>query len=176
MLPIPLAYLEEDGARWINHPAGLDLAAIPFPDTLLENIDIKIIEDRWITQPKIMKDSEVVHLGFPEQDHANYEDGTPASFLVGIPGKIVGFQPLSFQMKTAGAPGANGGPVFLKREGTSPLLIVLATDIKLVGKPTRPDESESLNETFALPISLIKDILESEAIVEQCMRLGFLQQ
>jgi len=172
VLPIPLTSLKEAGARWIHHPAGLDLSAIPFPDGILENLDVKIIgEDRWVTQIKIQKDS-VVHLGFPKQDHANYKDGTPASFPIGMPGKIIGFQPLSIQMKTAGAHGASGGPVFLKREGTSPLLIGIATNIKLIGKPTRPDEGEPLHETSAFPISLIKDILESKEMVKQCTRLG----
>jgi len=174
MLPIPLAALEEAGAKWIPHPAGLDLAAIPFPDALLKRLDVRIIgEDHWVTQTKIMKNSEVVHLGFPEQTHAYYEDGTPAPIPIGMRGRIIGFQGLSIQMKTAGAPGASGGPVFLKREGASPLLIGVATNIKLIGKPTRPSEGKPLHETSTLPISLIKDILESKEMVEQCKRLGF---
>ena len=171
---IPLESLKEAGAVWISHPADLDLTAIPFPDTILEKLDVRIVaEDHWVTQGTIEIGSDVAHLGFPKQAHANYVDGTPALFPLGMPGRIIGLQPLSIQLKTDGAPGASGGPVFLKREKITPLLIGVATDIKMMGNPARPDKGKPLQETSALPISLIKDILESTEMVEQCEKLGF---
>jgi len=84
----------------------------------------------------------------------------------------MGFIAFSIQMKTAGSSGARGGPVFLKRKDHPQLLIGVAIETKVLGKPSRPYQSEYLNFATALAISLTMDIFESEAIMEQCVHLG----
>ncbi len=171
---IPINSFEDLGARWVHHPACLDLAAIPFPDSILEKLDVKIFgEDHWVPQDTISKGSRIVHLGFPEGHHVNYENGTSALGPIGMPGTIIGFQGVSIQMKSDGAPGASGGPVIIDREGSPPLLIGVATTYVLRGQSTRPEEGEPLHITSALPINLIRVILESQTMETQCIRLGF---
>lgn len=163
--PIPLRALEEEGIGWVHHPHGFDLSAILFQTHILEELEVRCINEKyWITQPTLSIGMEVKHLGFPDKDHANYLDGRIAPFPIGMKGEIIDFKGFSIHMKTAGGPGASGGPVIIRKENDEPHLVGVVTDIRLYGQKTRPSEAIRLNETVALPISLVKDILESYSV------------
>jgi len=160
----------QTGLKWIKHPAGLDLAAIPFhlPLSLVKQLDVlSIKENQWTPQSKIKVGDEVAHLGYPQKGTSVYSDGAPSTFPQGMPGKIIRLNPPYFIMRTAGAHGASGGPVFLRRESNPASLVGVVIEAKTFGKPSRPDEFEYLNETKALLISLTKDILETEEMRKQ---------
>ena len=162
--------LQETGLRWIKHPAGFDLAAIPFllPPSCAKELDVlKITEDFWTLAPQIKVGYEIAHLGDPEKGTSIYSDGSLSIFPQAMPGKIIRFNTCTITMRTAGAHGASGGPVFLRRNNSSPYLIGVVTEATMFGKPTRPAESEYRNETKALVASLVKDILESEEMKQQ---------
>ncbi len=74
-------------------------------------------------------------------------------------------------METAGANGASGGPVFLRRE-KCPSLIGIAIEARKIGQKTRPWEAVYCDKTTALVISLIKDVLESEEMNTQFLQFG----
>jgi hypothetical protein len=162
--------LAQTGLRWIKHPAGLDLAAIPFhlPLSLVKQLDVFAIkEDQWTPQSKIKVGDVVAHLGYPQKGTSVYSDGAPSIFPQGMPGKIIRLNPPYFIMRTAAAHGSSGGPVFLRRENNTPFLIGIIVEAKIFGKPTRPEEFEYLNETKALLVSLTKDIFETEEMRKQ---------
>lgn len=161
-------FFEKRGLRWIEHPAGLDLVAIPFPPEPLEDLDVHIVEEEvWVSPPRIKVGSHMAHLGFPDKKYAKYTDGTPAPFPVAMPGIMHDYKGLAFKMKTLAGYGASGGPVFLKREGLNPLLVGVVIRTKVLGKPTRQNGNIYLNETTALPINLLKALLNSDAMIEQ---------
>jgi len=70
-------------------------------------------------------------------------------------------------MRTAAAHGASGGQVFLRKKNNTPFLIGIVVEAKTYGKRTRTEEFKYLNETKALPISLTKDIFETEEMRKQ---------
>ena len=162
--------LQQVGLRWIKHSAGLDLAAIPFhlPLSFVKELDLRsITEDQWTMPPKIKVGDEVAHLGYPQKGTSIYLDGSPSTFPQAMPGKIIRLNSPYFVMKTAGAHGASGGPVFLRRENNSPCLIGIVVEARMFGRRARPEEVEYLNETKAVTISLIKDILEAGEMKKQ---------
>jgi len=167
---ISSSFLQQAGLKWIKHPAGFDLVAIPFhlPLSLVRELDVlSITEDKWASQPKIKLGDEVAHLGYPQKGTSRYCDGSPCIFPQGMPGTIICLDGFEIIMRTAGAHGASGGPVFLRRENNSPLLVGVVTKENVFGQQTRPTEAKYLNKTTALIASLIKDILESEQMKEQ---------
>jgi hypothetical protein len=170
VLGVSSSCLAQTGLKWIEHPAGLDLVAIPFhlPLSVVEQLDVlSIKEDQWTPQPKIKVGDKVAHLGYPQKGTSVYTDGARSIFPQGMPGKIIRLSPLYLIMRTAAAHGASGGPVFLRRNNNTPFLIGIVVEAKIFGKPMRPEESEYLNETKALPISLTKDIFETEEMRKQ---------
>ncbi len=124
-------------------------------------------EDKWTSQPKIKVGDEVAHLGYPQKGTSIYFDGSPSAFPQGMPGKIIRLNSPFIIMKTAGAHGASGGPVFLRREDNPPSLIGIVIRARMFGRLTHPEEIEYLNETKALIASLMKDILEMEEMRKQ---------
>jgi len=164
------SYLGQAGLRWIKHSAGFDLAAIPFhlPLSLVKELDVWLItENQWTLQPKIKLGDEVAHLGYPQKGTSIYSDGSPSTFPQAMPGKIIRLNPPYIIMKTAAAHGASGGPVFLRRENNTPCLVGIVTEARIFAKPTRPEEAKYLNETKALNVSLMRDILEAEEMKRQ---------
>ena len=158
------------GLNWVNHPADLDISAIPIPFHLsvLKDLDIiSIPENLWVNQLTLKVDSEVAHLGFPERGSSLYQDGSLSFFPMAMPGEIFKIKRPEIWVRTAASQGASGGPLFLKRSNNTPLLIGIITEAKAHGIHTRPDELEFLEEkTVGLFISLVKDIIESPKMVE----------
>jgi hypothetical protein len=164
------AYLQQTGLKWIKHPVGFDLAAIPFhlPLSLVKELDVlSITEDKWTPQSKIKVGDEVAHLGYPQKGTSIYRDGSPCIYPQAMPGKIIRLNQSDIIMKTASAHGASGGPVFLRRENDSPCLVSIVTEARMFGKHTRPAEAAYCNETRALIVSLVKDILETVEMKKQ---------
>lgn len=167
--------LQQVGLRWVKHPAGLDLASIPFllPRQLVEKLDLHLItEDKWTPQARVKLDDKVAHLGYPERGSSNYSDGSPSLFPQAMPGKIIQIKPPFIVMETAGAHGASGGPVFLRKENKSPFLVSVVTEERMFGRPTRLMEAKYCNKTTSLTTSLLKDIFESREMKEQFDRFG----
>jgi hypothetical protein len=165
LITVSTSLLEKAGLAWVRHPAGIDLAAIPFhlPLAIVKELDLlQITEDKWNPQPKIKIGDPIVHLGYPQRGTSNYLDGSPCLFPQGMPGNIIALNSYTMTLRTAAAHGASGGPVLLRTESSGPRLIGIATEAKMAGQPTRPFEAVYLNETKATVISLIKDILESQ--------------
>ena len=91
-ITVSTAFLKRGGLRRIKHPAGLDLAGIPFhlPLSIVKELDlVKITEDKWTPQPKIKLGDEVAHLGYPHRGTSNYLNGSPCLFPQAMPGKII---------------------------------------------------------------------------------------
>jgi len=167
--------LQQVGLSWVKHPAGLDLASIPFLLSLqlVEKLDLWLItEDKWTPQAEVKLDDKVAHLGYPERGTSNYLGGSPSLFPQAMPGKIIQINHPDIVMETAGAHGASGGPVFLRRENKSPFLVSVVTTAIMFGRPTRPMEAEYCNKTKSLAVSHLKDILESGEMKEQFDRFG----
>ena len=152
--------LHQIGLDWTKHPAGLDLAAIPFcTESLQRDLDVFLLaEDKWTFRPFSVND-EIVHLGYPDKGTSNC-DGSPWVFPQGMPGNIIHVNSFDFNMKTSGVHGASGGPVFLKTKENKPHLIGVVTETELLGYITK-----------ALCISLVKDILDTDAMKGQLMKL-----
>lgn len=85
---------------------------------------------------------------------------------MGMPGNILSIQPPNIITKTAGAPGASGGPLFI-RKPYSAILCGVAISVKMFGNPAYPDRAENREETTSIMISLVKDILESDEMKNQ---------
>lgn len=169
-LGVPTSEFERVGLKWIEHPAGLDLVAMPFhlPLNSVEELDIiQIPEGAWLDQPDLKEDDDIAHLGYPEKGTSIYTDGTSASFPQGMPGKIISIGEQHIEMETASARGASGGPVFLKAHIDNPTLIGVAISTRMYGNPARPDQAIYFNKTTALTISSIKEILESDEMIKQ---------
>lgn len=167
---------QQAGLKWIKHPAGLDLAAIPFhlPFSPIKELDLWLpTENKWTPLSKFKVGDTVAHLGYPEKGTSNYTDKSRSTFPQAMPGKIIRLnqQPYII-METAGAHGASGGPVFLKRENKSSCLIGIVITATKYGKHTCPNEGKYLNETKALVISLIKDVLETEEMQRQSSNIS----
>jgi len=173
VLSVCTSALEQAGLKWIEHPADCDIAAIPFhlPLRIVNVLNIKLItEEKWIIQRKFKEGSWIAHLGFPDGGTSNFSDGSSSVFPQAMPGKIMKIMigtRARFVMETAGTFGASGGPVFLREENNTFSLIGITIKETMLGKHTRPSEAEPLNKTTALPISLVKDIFESEEMVKQ---------
>jgi hypothetical protein len=160
--------LQRGGLGWLMHPGDLDLAAIPFygPAKGIDSLDfMMILEDKWATQPIVKVGSRVVHLGYPEGRSLPYTDRKRSPFPLGMPGKVIKLDRQFIVMETVGLPGASGGPVFMKSDN-KPHLIGVTIEVKAFGKRTRPGGAAFLNKTKALPISLVKDILDSQEMKE----------
>lgn len=174
VIPISSSNFEEMGLSWVKHPAGIDLAAIPFllPLSVLKKLDLfYITEEKWSPQALFKINDDVAHLGYPEKGTSNYADGTRSLFPQSMPGKIIQIKSQHMIMETAGTYGASGGPVFLNRNQT-PFLIGVVTEEKMYGLRTRPEEAVPCNKTKFLAVSLLKDILEGKEIEEQIHRFG----
>jgi hypothetical protein len=172
---VSFSAFQKAGLSWVKHPAGLDLAAVPFllPMSLVEQLDLWLItEDKWTPQDTVKLGDRVAHLGYPERGTSNYSDGSPSPFPQAMPGKIIQLNLPYIVMETAGAHGASGGPAFLRRRNKSPFLISVVTDAVMLGRATRPMEAEYSNKTKSLVASLVKDILESEKMGAQFGRFG----
>jgi hypothetical protein len=170
LVSVSSSQLQQAGLHWIKHPAGLDLAAIPFllPPSILSELDLlKITEDYWALQPNIKVGDEVAHLGYPEKGTSKYTNRSPCPYPQAMPGKITGFRQTNILMETASAHGASGGPVFLRRENKSPCLVGVVIEARMKGNHTRTAKAEYLNVTTALVASLIKDIMETEEMKKQ---------
>lgn len=170
VLCVSSSQLQQVGLKWIKHPAGFDLAATPFhlPLSRVRELDVTpIVEDQWNTLPKIKVKDEIAHLGYPEKGTSRYLDELPCLIPQAMPGKIIQINRFGITMATAGAHGASGGPVFLKRQSNNPRLIGIVTDATVYGKSTRPAEGEYRSKTKALVIWLIKDVLESKEMKKQ---------
>lgn len=168
IVSVKTSLLQGVGLDWIKHPANLDLAAIPLhiPLTLVKDLDIYLIrENMWSNAAKISVGNEVAHLGYPQRGTSNYSDGKKSGFPQGMPGKIIGLGNLKIVTETAAAHGASGGPLFLKKDDGMPHLIGVVVSTKVLGNPDKP--KEYLNETTSLPISLVKDIFESQEMKKQ---------
>lgn len=155
--------------KWIKHPAGLDIAAIPFylPPELEKEIDFFPIPEAQWTHPKIKIGDWVAHLGYPLTGTSNYLNKTPCYLPQGMPGRIIKCPKPYLIMKTASAHGASGGPVFLKVDNDKPYLIGVVIEARMKGNPLGIAKVQYLEETTALFATLIKDILESDEMVSQ---------
>ena len=171
LISVSSSQLQQEGLRWIKHPANLDLAAIPFllPPLFLRELDLlKITDDCWTLQPNLKIGDEVVHLGYPEKGTSNFIDRSLCQLPQGMPGKIIGFKDrINIIMETASAHGASGGPVFLRRANKKPYLIGVVIKGRVKSNHSCIAEVEYLNVTTALVASLIKDIIETEEMKKQ---------
>ncbi len=175
VIGVPLSTLQEVGLNWVKHPEGFDLAAIPFllPIQLVKDLDVWLIaEDKWSTPTELKLGAEVAHLGYPEKGTSNYSNGAPSPFPQGMPGKIIEINNSWIVMETAGAHGASGGPAFLRTENSNPLLIGVVTTAVMFGISTRPMEAVYCNKTKSLPVSLLRDIFESDEMKTLFSRFG----
>lgn len=89
LITVSTSFLQKAGLKWIKHPAGIDLAAVPFhlPLPIVEELDLlKITEDKWNPSPKIKVGDYIAHLGYPQRGTSNYLDGSPCLFPQGMPG------------------------------------------------------------------------------------------
>jgi len=161
---------EKMNVKWILSKEGHDIAAIPcrIPRNKRELMEKEIIlEDYWNKPFGTSTDSTVAHLGYPLQDTAGYEDtGQPAIFPLGMPGNIMEIDKNKIIMRTAGAHGASGGPVFQKREGNIPLLIGVTIKTRVIGHP-EIGQGEYRNITTAIMIKELVSVLESEEMKKQ---------
>lgn len=147
------------GVRWILHPEGLDLVAIPFVST--QDFDVMPIDEQyWNLSPTIELGDCITHLGYPDKQHANYSDGTLAFYAVEMPGKIIETSQDFISTRSAGLHGASGGPLFLRRKGKSPLLIGVITTAK-------KKKNEFLYKTASISILNIIVILDSVEMKKQ---------
>jgi S1-C subfamily serine protease len=170
LITVSTALLQRAELRWVKHPAGIDISAIPLhlPLSIIKELDlVKITEGNWNPQPKIKLGDPVAHLGYPQRGTSNYLNGSPCLFPQAMPGNIIALSGYEMTMRTAAAHGASGGPVLLRTDNNGPKLIGIVTQAKMKGQPTRPSEVQYCNETKAIIVSLIKDILESEQMKEQ---------
>jgi hypothetical protein len=165
---------QQVGVQWVKHPLGLDIAAIPLalPLQLVKELDLGYMtEEKWTPLTNISLGGWVAHLGYPERGTSRYSDGSPCILPQAMPGKIIKVNSKDVIMETAGANGASGGPVFLRGE-KGPSLIGIVIEARKFGQRTRPWEAQYCNQTKALVISLVKDVLESEEMNTQFLQFG----
>lgn len=151
----------ELGLKWIYHPDGLDLAAIPF--RILKNFDfIYIDEEMWNIKYSYKIGDHVAHLGYPNGDHANYTDGTQAFFAIAMPGEIINIDESRITTRSDGEGGASGGPLFLSRgESISPVLIGVILEAVL------NHSGQYTYKTKSLPIRNVIKIFETKEMINQ---------
>lgn len=149
------------GLKWIYHPDGLDLAAIPFQVGTWMDV-VSVDEMYWNTSASFSAGDIIAHLGYPEMRSSDYLDGSPAFFAVSMPGKILEIQENSILTQTSGLHGASGGPLFLK-----PARIRYPSLIGVVIAARINSQGQYLQKTTSIPIQNVLKILEHEKMREQ---------
>jgi hypothetical protein len=175
IVSVSSSYFQQAGLKWIKHPGGLDLAAIPFylPFSLANELELwPVPEDQWKFKT-IKVGDEILHLGYPEKGTSRFTDGKPCIFPQAMPGKIISIENECIVMETAGAHGASGGPVFLKRKNANPHIIGVVVTARKYRKSTRSTKTTYLNRTKALHVSLVKDILDLEEMQKQSSNISY---
>lgn len=152
------------GLKWGYHPDNLDLAVMPFAVPRNSKI-MPISECYWNVNPDLKENSEILHLGFPHKEHADFTDGTSGFFPVMMPGIIIGKNGNNIITKNAALHGASGGPLFLK-QGRTPFLIGVAIKSKVLLN------GKYRYTTTSVPIANIIRILDSEQMKEQVNSLN----
>ena len=146
--------------KWINHPDdSIDISAIPF--TVKDYMDINVIpETSWNLPCSLKPDDKIIHIGYPEQIGASYADGSLGYFPVALIGTVMFYNSEKIVTHTNGQGGASGGPLFVRTNSNIPQLIGIVYR-------SVPTSNPKQNKTSSLPISLIKDLLESEQMKKQ---------
>ncbi len=166
---ISLSEYQQGRFKWVKHPANLDITAIPFEHCLQKELDLFYVNSGCIQNNLKLKDW-VAHLGYPLKGTSNYLNKSQCFIPQGMPGPIIEFKRVEgkFIMHTASAPGASGGPVFLRGEDKKAHLIGVVTEARMTGNHLHNNHgAQYLEITTALFASLIKDILESDEMKKQ---------
>ncbi|MGY5147889.1 MAG: hypothetical protein ACW9W4_07820 [Candidatus Nitrosopumilus sp. bin_7KS] len=147
--------------NWVHHPDNLiDISAIPF--TVKDYMDIHVIcESDWNIPYSIEPNEKIIHIGYPEQLGATYADGALGYFPIPLIGTVMFYDSDRIVTNTNGQGGASGGPLFVKSKSNFPQLVGIVKSV--------PTLNPKQNKTLSLPISLIKDLFESEPMKKQVL-------
>jgi hypothetical protein len=163
--------LELFGAKWMSHPEGLDLIAIPLllPKRLDDKIrNRRIVVNSKLDPSKIKMGAQVKHIGYGgKMTGKNKKTGE----LLGLPGAAFGTYESGTQkiikIRSACIEGDSGSPLFLNRGKGISIIGVLVR-----GKPLKQEEIQTTNivgNTTALPIEHIFKILNSKQMKAQVL-------
>jgi len=147
------------GLKWVYHPSGLDIAAIPFPIKPFMDV-VAIGEKYWINAYKVPTGEIVAHLGYPLGLSSQYIDDTPSFFARVMVGNILSADIHHIITKSPGAPGASGGPLFMKENSNSGLLIGIVIKEGFLNRTF-------VDKTISLPIYEVEQTLKSKKMQEQ---------
>jgi len=147
------------GLKWIYHPSGLDIAAIPFP--IKPFMDVAVIEEKyWINAYKVPTGEIVTHLGYPLGLSSQYIDDSPSFFARAMIGNVLTANTQNIITTSPGAPGASGGPLFMKENSTSGLLIGIVIRAGVLNRTF-------VDKTISLPTYEVEQTLKSKEMQEE---------
>lgn len=160
------------GVRWIPHPDGKDLTAIPLilPKRVDDKIRNRRIVRRTVLEPsRIRNGAQVKHIGYGgKMTGKNKKTGE----ILGMPGAAFGVYEFGtrelIKVRSACLEGDSGSPLFLNRgKGISIIGVIVK------GRPLKKVELQRRNvigNTTALPIHHVFKILSSKQMKQQVVR------
>lgn len=160
------------GVRWIPHPDGKDLAAIPLilPKIADDKIRNRRIVRRSTLEPSgIRNGAQVKHIGYGgKMTGKNKKTGK----VLGMPGAAFGVYGSGtrdlIKVRSACLEGDSGSPLFLNRGGGISIIGVI-----IQGRPLKKIELKRrsvVGNTTALPIHHVYKILNSKQMKQQVVR------
>ena len=163
--------LEAFGAKWISHPDGKDLAAIPLilPKRLDEKIrNRRIVMNSKLDQSKIRMGAQIKHIGYGgKMTGKNKKTGE----LLGLPGAAFGTYESGtkeiIKIRSACIEGDSGSPLFLNRGKGISIIGVLVK-----GRPLKKEETQTadvVGNTTVIPIEHVFKILNSKQMRKQVL-------
>lgn len=158
--------------RWISHPDGKDLAAIPLilPKRADDKIRNRRIVRRAALEPsRIRNGAQVKHIGYGgKMTGKNKKTGE----ILGMPGAAFGVYESGtrelIKIRSACLEGDSGSPLFLNRGMGISIIGVIVK-----GRPLKKLELQRKNvigNTIALPIHHVYKILNSKQMKQQVLR------
>lgn len=164
--------LEMFGVKWISHPDGKDLAAIPL--ILPKRADEKILNRRIVRRAalepsRIRSGAQIKHIGYGgKMAGKNKKTGE----ILGLPGAAFGVYESGtrelIKVRSACLEGDSGSPLFLNRgKGISIIGVIVR------GRPLKKGEFERkkiVGNTISLPIHHVFKILNSKQMKQQVVK------
>jgi len=169
--PIGTSVFSQFEIKWLEHPDGMDVIAIPI--ILPAQIDKEIINRELsvkITIPpeKIIPQSVVKHFGFGgKRTGKNKHTGKPIATPAGIEGLFISGNPKEILIRSSAEQGDSGGPLFVKQDEKAGTIIGVVSMTSTLTTITNPHQGQYTGKTTAIPIMESFKILNSDKMKKQ---------
>jgi len=169
--PIGTSVFSQFGITWIEHPDGIDVAAIPIilPAQIDKEINNRELAVKITISPeKILSESVVEHFGFGgKRTGKNKLTGKPIATPAGIEGLFISGNSKEIIIRSSAEEGDSGGPLFIKQNEKSGTVIGVVSLTSKLTTVTNPHQGQYTGKTTAIPIMESFKILNSDKMKNQ---------